>query len=147
MSRKSLSIVSLCGMVVLLSAWLALAPSQAADDEKAEVKKQIHAMLEQRQNTLKERFEVVTALHKQGALSSQDITQANEDLLQAKLALATERDERIAIAKQRVENFRQSEAIVDSLFRRAEASQVEKLLVTAARQQAEIDLLRERLGN
>lgn len=146
MSQRSLSIVSLCCVAVTASAWLALTPSHAADDEKAELNKQIHALLEQRRDTLKERFEVVTALHQKGINSSQDIAQAAEELLQAKLALATDRDERIAIAKERVENFRRGEAVVESLFARAEVSRSQKLKATATRQQAEIDLLREQLG-
>ncbi len=146
MSQRSLSIVSLCCVAVIASAWLALTPSHAADDEKAELNKQIHALLEQRRDTLKERFEVVTALHQKGINSSQDIAQAAEELLQAKLALATDRDERIAIAKERVENFRRGETVVESLFARAEASRSQKLKATATRQQAEIDLLREQLG-
>jgi vacuolar-type H+-ATPase subunit D/Vma8 len=146
MSQRSLSIVSLCCVAVIASAWLARTPSHAADDEKAELNKQIHALLEQRRDTLKERFEVVTALHQKGINSSQDIAQAAEELLQAKLALATDRDERIAIAKERVENFRRGEAVVESLFARAEASRSQKLKATATRQQAEIDLLREQLG-
>lgn len=144
MSQRSVSIVSLCGVAVLSMTWLALTPSRA-DDEKADLNQQITALLEQRRDTLKERFEVLTALRKQGISNFHDVIQASEDLAHAKLELASGKDERITISKERVENLRRGEEIVTALVARSAASHGDKLKATAARQQAEIDLLREQL--
>jgi len=147
MSKRSLFLAFLCCAVVLSSAWLALTPSRAGDDDKAELNKQLTALLEQRCETLKQRLEYVAALETQDQNRFHDRILAKDELLQAKLALATSRDERIALAKERVNNLREREDFIVARSQVGVGDKQTELVSRAARQQAEIDLLREQLGS
>lgn len=147
MFKRILCLALLCCAGALSITWFARTPSRAADDAKADFDKQITALMEQRRDTLKQRLEYVTALEHVDPKHFNDRILANDEFLQAKLALATSREERIAIAKERVENLREREESVVAHLKAGLGGPDIELVARAARQQAQIELLREQRGS
>jgi hypothetical protein len=147
MLKRVLCVVFLCCTGALSIAWFARTPSRAADSDQAEHTKQITALMEQRCDTLKQRLDYITALATVDPSHFHDRILANDEFLQAKLALATSREEEIAIAKDRVKNLREREDLIVARLKTGIGAPDIELAARAARQQAEIDLLREQRGS
>ncbi len=147
MAKRILCLALLCCAGALSITWFARTPSRAADAAKVDFDKQITALMEQRRDTLKQRLEYATARARLDPKHFDDQILANDEFLQAKLALATSREDRIAIAKERVENFREREDYLAAQSKAGLGGPDIELVARAARQQAEIELLREQRGS
>ncbi len=94
-------------------------------------------------DTLRQLVDSVTALHKLGDATLDNVLHAQNELLNAELEIVTTDAERTQIREEQVKNFREIE---NAMKRRHEVAQVtirEVLTARAARLEAEIKLLRE----
>ena len=119
--------------------------STFAAPDKPDSSAKIHALLEARRDVLKQRSEAVETQMKHGLLNDfGSLIAARNDLLGAELALASTKDERIALLKKHVANCLEYEKFNQGRFEAGRgATQVDVLSSTAARLEAEIALARE----
>jgi hypothetical protein len=113
---------------------------QNADDAAATIK----ARLEQKRDVLKQRLEAFEVLVKSGNSTPDATLAARDDLLDAELALATDKPQRIAVLERKLDNAKQYESVLTQQRGNGRALLTDSLMATARRLDAEIALLRER---
>jgi hypothetical protein len=123
-------------------AWIATNESDAQQDIKNPDATKIEQLLQQRHEALEQRYDALMQRHDNGTLHSMHVIPAFDDLLKAKLELASTKREKIEICNQRIENLRKGEEIAEALNKVGTGSFEDRMLATAARIQAEIDCLR-----
>ena len=104
----------------------------------------IRDLLEQRQQVLEERVEMVRGAASQGGLRMDELFRAENDALRASLELAGDQEAEIAIREKVLENCRKIEEIVQ-MYQQNGADRIQDfLLVKANRITAEVELARAR---
>jgi outer membrane protein TolC len=80
-----------------------------------------------------------------GSVSLTTILAGRDQLLDAELQLAKTKEQRLTLYQERLDNMRALEDAVKKRYEAGQSTLESKLSATAARLQAEIDLLREQL--
>lgn len=104
---------------------------------------EIAALMIERVEVLAKRVEAVKMQYEVGAVDLESVLDAQEDLDQAQLPLAETQAARLAIHQSRLQSAKQLEAVMQQRARDGIVNMADVYLATAARLQAEIDLLRE----
>ena len=115
----------------------AAASSSASDDK-------IQDLLEQRQQVLESRVEMIRGVASQGSLRMDELFRAENDALRASLELAEDQQATITIREKILENCRKIEEIVQMYQQNGAGRIHDFLLVKANRITAEIELARAR---
>lgn len=131
-----LATVVFAGVVVPWTTNLAAPPAGGASAE-------IAALMIERVEVLAKRVEAVKMQYEVGAVDLESVLDAQEDLDQAQLPLAETQAARLAIHQSRLQSAKQLEAVMQQRARDGIVNMADVYLATAARLQAEIDLLRE----
>ena len=133
-------------LTVLASSTVAtLLCSTIVAQNKTDSAQKIQALLLERRDVLKQRLLVLETQLKNGLISALDIVvSARNDLLKAELALATNKQQRVELLRQRLKNFQEFEKYNKERFDAGQGSfETDVLLSQAERIQAQIDLMRE----
>lgn len=135
---------SLIALIIVASlTFYAGALTGAQQPRDAAIEEQLLELLHERHETLEKRLEILHRTHETGNVRLTDFITAQEDLLQAKLQLTTDPEERLQLLQQRVENMR----LLEQRARANEESGVgtpsDTLAAMATRLQAQIDLVRD----
>ena len=104
----------------------------------------IESLLKQRRDILRQMVDMVEDACRQGRRQYADMVRASESLIEAELELTTDKAERIALRKRRLDGMKTLEEIARAQQQVGRAVHSELFAATAARLKAEIDLLRER---
>ena len=114
-------------------------PAQRADAEK------MNRLMLERRDVLRKIVEVFMSRHQGGMVKFDDVYRAQSELLRAELELAKTKEDRLAVLNSQLANCQSLESLVIQMqkvgVRGGEAGNV--LVATAARLQAEIQILRE----
>lgn len=129
----------------LAAAGVAAAIASAQQSAQPAADATIRELLTERRDVLAQRVELLERLHEQGAIDYERLFSARDQLLEAELELATDKSERIALLGQRVEQMRTLEELLESRFGGGQVTETAALEATAARLQAQIELMRERV--
>lgn len=100
-------------------------------------------LMKERVKTLEELVMLTERQYRTGQVLLDDYLSAEDDLLEAKIALAPDREARIALRRKSVKNRTMMESIVAKRVETGTASKAEHLRAKAARLAAEIELARE----
>ena len=103
----------------------------------------IRTLLEKKRDVLKQRVDSVEGAFQLARGSYDAVMMARNDLLDAELALATDKAQRITILEKKVENAKASEEIAQSARNSGQMQPADVLAATAHRIDSEIALLRE----
>ena len=101
-------------------------------------------LMAQRRDVLQSRVSEVMKLYRNGTAGVEKVFEATQDLLEAKLALASTQQEREVILKSQVDNMEALEQTMEARFKNGNAGASEYLHAKAERLAAEINLLRAR---
>lgn len=126
-------------LILLLPIFTLVCPA-AADTPSTEIKD----LLIQRIEVLQEIVTATKLQHEDALVGLADVVEASNELLLAKLDLASDAPSRIALRKEIVENLRNLEAGMIALHQQGGVPRQEVLRSRAARLEAEILLARER---
>ncbi len=126
-------------LVVGLFAWPAANGEKQADEQPHS----LEALLKERQATLRQLVEVVTAGYRQGTMGYDAVARATEQMLDADLALAEDADARIAIFQRRIDLMESVLSMVEANFATGQASQAQVLTARAELLESRILLARE----
>ena len=102
----------------------------------------LNELLTKRRDTLKTRVEVLEQMHANGRLNLTTVLAGRDQLLDAELQLSKTKEQRLTLYQMRIENMRAIEDTVKRRYENGRSSLESVLSATAARLQAEIDLLR-----
>ena len=105
----------------------------------------LSALLTQRRDTLEKRVEVLEYMLAQGKVEATAVFAARDQLLDAELQLAETKEQRLALHRTRIDNMRELEELIKRRHKAGQSPLEAALSTTAARLQAEIDLLREQV--
>lgn len=126
-------------MLVLIAA--SQASELQADSPSVGGDAKLKALQEERRDTLAQRLEGLREQYMQGNASLRTVISASNALLDAELRLADQHSDRIALFAERVKNSRKLEDLLRQQHLIGSVPSEEVLAATAARLQAEIDLL------
>ncbi|OYP33880.1 hypothetical protein [Rhodopirellula sp. MGV] len=115
-----------------------LTAETVAGEESAKVRE----LMEKRRDVLAKRVEYLTVQFQNAIVPFNKVLDARDDLFAAELELATSSDEQIEVLRSRVENLKELEELFEGLYAKGQADAPTKLLATAHRLAAEIDLAR-----
>lgn len=134
-----------CAVAVFVAITWATVTFTTAQEARNSDSPEIKVLLKERRDVLAKRIELLRARYAVGTgndtLSS--LFTAMDQLLLAELQLANSREQRVTLTHKRLDNMRELERSVKQRFEAGTGSTDEVLSATAARLQAEIDLLRE----
>ena len=131
-------------LIAVVSASLfAAAYEGVAQEEPAGIQKRIIELKIKRRDTLKQRVEALQKKRNEGGIEITAAIRAREDLYLAELELVSEKTKRVDLSRQRLENLVNLESVFAARYKNGIGPFEDKLVATAARLQAEIDLLRE----
>lgn len=122
--------------------WAMVTNTTAQEASKSD-SPEIKVLLKERCDVLAKRIEFVRAMYEGGRGDLNSLFTAMDQLLLAKLELADSKEQRVTLTRERLDNLRELEKVVKQRFEAGTCSTEEMLSATAARLQAEIDLLRE----
>ena len=140
---KPIVALSLLLLAVALGVVLCTQDAESQDTPVSSFDEQLNDLLVKRRDTMRKLLDVVTLLYQEGSSDFNKVVSAQSGLLDAKLQLATKKEERIQIYVQQVEVSRSLERLLMQQHASGEASVEQVLASTAAKLQAEIDLLKE----
>jgi hypothetical protein len=123
--------------------WIVSTSTFAQTDERDATHAKLQTLLRDRNNTLQERVDALKSMRKSGSVEYDRLASAIDELLLAKLEVASTDAERIALCRQRIDNLRANEEFAALRFEQGSGSLDKKLIATARRLQAEIDCVRE----
>lgn len=105
----------------------------------------IRALLEEKRNILKQRLDGIESQYKSGLSSHDTLIAARNDFLDAELAMATDKAQRIVILEKKVTNAQEREKLMLEARRIGSltVTPADALMATADRLDAEIALARE----
>ena len=129
--------------IAVLGGWLVTNRTGAQQDAVNSQAAKIAKLMHQKHDALQQRYEVIKGRYQDGSVQYDHVAAAYDDVMKARLDLAASRQERLGICKQRVDNLRSLEELVESRVKTGQEPMEHKLLATASRIQAEIDCLRE----
>ncbi|MGN6135809.1 MAG: hypothetical protein ACTHOU_15080 [Aureliella sp.] len=136
--------VGLVGVVLVLIVSLGLWTRQAVHGQNAgDAATKLKVLLQERCDILQRRVDTVQALVASGRAGPETVVAARGDLLDAQLALATDKAQKIEVLERKVDNAKQYEQLKQKGFEAAQSGYPEALLATAQRLEAEIELLRQ----
>ena len=135
-------------LIVILST-VSVADSFAFAQQETESDSSVvlNELLTERRDTLAKRLATLETKSAQGQLKIDAVIAARDQLLDAELQLAKTKEQRLAIFQKRIDNMRELEDSVKLQNENGLATPESLLAATAARLQAEIDLVRERGGD
>ncbi len=133
----------LCGFAIL-AVCIGFNTFTNAENNAAVPDGKVRQLLTERRDTLQSRLDAVEASFKDGLTDTTVVIAAEIDLLDAKLELANQPADRIAIREGVVASMKRIEDWTGQQFNNGKALQQDLLLAKAERLQAEIELLRER---
>lgn len=136
------TLLSVLTVLILFSAIVCVASLTNAQNDALRPNDKVHQLLTERRDTLQERRDSIEASFNSGRTESNILIGAELDLLDAKLELATQPNERIAILDKMVSDMKRIEDWARGRFENGTGLRHDVLLAKAARLQAEIDLLR-----
>lgn len=139
--RKELLKLSLIVGLVGMSGFFGF----AAQSPQAGDTKNIDTLMVERRNVLTKLVEVLRARHQMGLINADVVFRAQNELLSAELALAKTREDRLTALKSQLTNYQAMEQRALELQKVGQRGGDTELVLaaTAARLQAEIELLRE----
>jgi outer membrane protein TolC len=111
----------------------------SADDETPVLKE----LLTQRRDTLQRLLELRSEQFRSGQGSYRDVQDVVNELIDAKLQLATDHTARINLLQEHVKSLRKFEEATESLVKVGQGSQADVLVAQAARLKAQIRLVQE----
>lgn len=130
-------------MISIVSCFLVTVCVSLAVGTATPVSEKTRALMEERVKTL-EQLVMLTEMHYQaGRVLLDSYLSAENDLLDAKLALASDRKTRIALRRKSVKNLTMIESIVEKRVEAGTASKSDHLRARAGRLEAEIELAQE----
>ena len=139
---------------IVLFAFLLLPSSRAQQNDSNSNTADLQELLQQRHDALERRHEAIKRRYDNRAITYEHVLSALDDLLQAKDALyqaklppASLKQERLALCKTRINNFRYMEELREAQVKTGAVPVEEGYAATAARIQAEIDCLRIETGS
>ncbi len=129
-------------IVILADSFIAndTGAQQAAKESRPEA---LVELLQLRHDVLEERWTAIQRRIEDGSLPQEHTYSARDELLKAKLELASTHQERRDLCKLRVVNLQSFEELIKSHVKSGEKPLDEQLLATAARLEVEIECLRE----
>lgn len=140
--RPSLALIVIFGFA-LSGSW----HLNGQEESKAESGDKLTKLLQERRDTLAKRVAALEMQLGHGELKIDSVIAARGDLLEAELQLAKTKNRRVEIFMKRIDNMRELENSVKLQFENGLATNESYLAATAARLQAEIDLIREQQGS
>jgi hypothetical protein len=112
-------------------------------DKPLDVEKKIVELQKQRRDILKERVSALQSMRDEGQIQVIQVIHARDDLYLAELDLVSLPKERAKLSKLRLQNMEELEKVTAQRYANGVGPLDEKLVATASRIQAEIDLLNE----
>ena len=134
-------------VIVLSIACLAFSFTIAQQATESDSHAALNELLTKRRDTLKTRVDVLEQMHADGRLPLTTVVAGRDQLLDAELQLAKTKEQRLLLYQKRIENMRALEDTIKRRYENGRSSLESALSATAARLQAEIDLLRAKLKN
>ena len=139
---------------IVLFAFFLLPSSRAQQNESNSSAVELQDLLQQRHDTLERRYEAIKRQYDDRAITYEHVLAALDDVLRAKDALYQAKfppdaltQERLALCKLRIGNFRYLEELRDAQVKAGSVPVEDGYAATAARIQAEIDYLRIESGS
>ena len=142
--KRTTTFIALLAIAGMIGA--AVAGAQRSDDDERRIP-QIDTLQNEYLQTLREREMLVRAAFQSGNTGLQDVIEASNDLIEAKLEFARTAEQRMALLRQRVENLRKLEETIHQYVELGQTGREDLLLARAQRMKAEIELLRAQSGN
>lgn len=105
--------------------------------------KQLEALLAERRDVLKQRLDAFESLEHFPQGSFESTIDARDDYLDAELELTSDKNKRVAILQQKLENAKKRETLIDTRAQGGQALKTDALKATARRLDVEIALVRE----
>ncbi len=133
-------VFSICLLCIGVSIF-ARGPVVAQDTDANGAK--IRSLMEERRAVLQHRVEATQEMTNDARGNPLDVIAARSDLLDAELAMASNKEQRIDVLQRKLENAKQYEAFMEEQLQRASGDLPDALRATARRLQTEIDLLKE----
>lgn len=118
-------------------------PIASGETKEANQAQQLENLLKDRQATLRQLVEFVTAEYRNGTTGFDSVVRATDQLLDADLELAEDAKARIAILQKRVELMKSLFSMVEARSEIGQVSQAQVLAAKAAMLESEIRLARE----
>lgn len=140
---KTIATICLFSLAVLLGFLLCSQPAESQDAPQVSTDAKINKLLVERRDTLRQLLDAVTARHRVGQATINQVLRAQSGLLHAELQLANTREDRVRIREERLKTARELESVSKHQYEAAAAPRDSWLEAKAGRLQAEIDLLRE----
>ena len=140
---KSL-LVWLCSFSAVCIGLCALAQLPALGQNSDAAKAQIRALLEEKRNVLKERAEAFDFLVSSGRSTHDAALAARVDLLDAEIALTSDKSQRIKLLERKLATTKEGESATNLRLHNASVPPTEALMSTVRRLDAEVELIRER---
>lgn len=130
--------------LVVISACIGLSTFTSAENKAVRPDGKLRELLIERRDVLLERHKSIESVFKNGDAVVTAVISAENELLDAELALATQPADRITIFEKLVLNMKRIEDWTHQQVNDGTATRIDVLLAKAARLQAEIAVLRER---
>lgn len=133
-------------LALVCCVFLVAAPAQTEKRNEDTTSAEIDTLLRKRRDVFQQILTIVKAQNEENGGATRDaVLQATNQLLAAELQLAKSRDERVCLLQKRVKNFKELEDVAQSGNDSGVVTGKEVPLAKAARLQAEVDLLREKV--
>ncbi len=129
--------------VLILVAAVSVTWTKAQPPVEPAAATRLNALLKERCKVLQSRVDFLEQSRENGSTDLPTVIEARDELLNAELQMATVPQQRMVIHRQRVDNLQTLEEFTKLRFENGECTHAEILEATAARLQAEIDMLRE----
>lgn len=136
--QKLLSAIALLVAIVCFSTWT------NAQNDAAKPNDNLRRLLNARCDTLQERVDALEVAFSNRKVDIDHVLRAECDLLDAKLELATQRAQRVAILEEVVTKMRRIEDVTAQLVQSGNVPSYDLMLAKAERLKAEVKLLRVR---
>ena len=131
-------------LVAVSAALFALSSNGVSQEKQANPENKIAELMKQRRDILQKRVDALVSQYEAGEIQIMSVISARDDLYQAELELASAKADRVKICELRFKNMAELEKVTTIRYSQGVGSFEDKLLATAAKLQAEIDLLREK---
>ena len=139
MRRRTQILVAAPMLAVGVLAW----PIASGETKEANQAQQLEQLLKERQATLRQLVDVVTAEYRNGTTGFDSVVRATDQLLDADLELSANVKARIAILQKRVELMKSLFSMVEARSEIGQVAQAQVLAAKAAMLESEIRLARE----
>lgn len=137
-------ITRLYGLIVAATVTVGLlALPMISSGQDPERQEKLDELLRQRQATLRQIVEVLREQYLLGERDFNAVVEAQDRLMKAELELASDRQERLALLRERVKMFETLSTLTNQRFDLGQVGQPETLFVRAAVLEAKIELARE----